>query len=131
MRRFLLLLALALTPLTANATSALLGIWDIEVVGGTANGDAGVIVIREQDGKLVADLEYHDADARVTATEICDVREQSVFISITCRVITPQSPDYFPDDFNLHVVGPNRLEGRLHSATGGPAVFTRREVPMS
>lgn len=131
MRQFALALALLALPGPAMATSELLGVWDIEITGGSANGDVGVISIYEQDGRLVADLEYHDADARVTATEFCEVRERAVFISITCTVITPISPDYYPDNFNVRLVSPSRMEGKLHSATGGPAVFTRREVPMS
>ncbi len=131
MRAILTALILICLAPPAWASSELLGIWDIEVTGGTANGDVGVIVIREENGALVGELEYHDADARVTAQELCDVREARGVISITCKVLSPISSDYWPDDFNLRLVSPNRMEGRLHSATGGPAVFIRREVPMS
>ena len=132
MRWLVVVTVLIAASLPARAASGLLGIWDIEVTGGTAIGDVGVIVIRETGhGGLIGDLEYRDADAEVTATERCEVRERADLISITCTVLTPDSPLYFPDDFNLRLVSPNRLEGRLYSATGGPAVFVRREVPMS
>ena len=132
MKPVLALLWLLLIATPAMATSDLLGIWDIEVTGGTAAGDGGFIVIREgQDGALVGDLTYRDADAEVTAIEICGIERDGQVVQIRCKVITPDVSTYWPDDFFLQIVGPNRMEGRLHSATTGPAVFTRREVPLS
>lgn len=128
-----LVLLMFSAPVRAQAVAPgdLVGTWDIRVNGGTADGDLGVIEIVEGAAGLEAYMSFTDTSAGVTATERCRVEIADPQISVICEVLTPDRSTYAPDDFDLRLTFPNRMEGRMLSLTTGAAVLTRRIVPMS
>lgn len=126
------LLSLAAPARATDDPRALVGLWDIRVLGGTAGGDFGTVRIRLEDGALRGAMTFVDTSAAIEATEDCVVQAMDRAVSITCTVLTPDPSGYAPDDFTLRLVTPDRMEGEMLSTTGGPAVLTRRgTVPTS
>jgi hypothetical protein len=127
--------ALSLLPLAVLAQDGLVGLWDIEVQGGTAEGDHGQITISGTAEGLVGDLVYVDVSYGATATQTCRVWKGDTTISIYCRVVsvapTDKAHDYFPDNFFVRQVASDRMEGQTVSATSGNATLTRGEQPTS
>jgi hypothetical protein len=130
-RAILVSLCLAVAALPAAADDMLLGTWDITVTDGSAVGDHGTLTIVRRNGVYEGDMVFVDADAGITATERCNVWPDLPAVKVYCVVLTPQSPTYLPDNLTLDVVNPNRMEGRLVSATTGTAILTRKSVPSS
>jgi hypothetical protein len=115
----------------ARADDTLIGTWNIQVHGGTAEGDYGRIDIRREEGGLVGDMTFTDVSAEITATEFCQVWPGDPVISIYCVVLTPDPATYAADNLSMRRVSLDRLEGRMLSTTEGPATMTRGEAPTS
>lgn len=109
----------------------LLGTWDITVTDGSAVGDLGTLTILRRNGIYEGDMTFVDVDAGITATERCNVWPALPKVTVYCTVLSPVPPTYRPDNLVLEVANPNRLVGRLVSATTGTAILTRQVVPSS
>jgi hypothetical protein len=125
----------ALLPGQVAAQGDLVGLWQITVHDGTAQGDHGQIEIRQTAGGLVGEMVFNDVSDSITATQSCRVWNGNPTIQIFCTVLTVDpanyAPEYFPDNLIVRLVSPDLMEGQMVSATTGTATLTRGETPTS
>ena len=110
-----------------SAPTDLTGVWDVDVVKGSSEGDTAVLRIATSETGLLAEMVFRDSRAEENAEQSCTVAQAgeagAEIVTIRCTVTRAY---WVPDHFEVQVVSPNRMEGKHISAYSGFAILRRR-----
>lgn len=115
-------------PATAQSSRDFAGTWAFRTDQYGETSLSGAVIIRpERRGAFSIALVAQEQTAGgeiITAPQICTGVATGPQLSITCQ-LTDATPNYAPDNFELTLSGPGRMEGVLQSALQAQALFVR------